>query len=70
MSDPRLSDRLAVVGDPKGGFVFTHPLDTAGLHLEWSDLEAEIDPHFGAALPALRCQPLIDARRIAWGPLG
>lgn len=57
-----------IVGDPDGGFFFTRPRDTCGLHLEWAALEGDFDPRFGAPLPKSVSPPLLEVPRIAhWG---
>ena len=47
------------------GFTFTRPSGTAGIQLEWADLESEWDPRFGAAVPP-GPDPLVPVPRVAW----
>ena len=59
------------VGDVKSKFLFTHPRDTAGIYLEWAQIDrSEWEPRLGAKIPPVPGQPLIDVLRIDhWGAL-
>ena len=60
------------VGSVAGRFIFTHPKDTAGIYLEWSEMsgEREWEPRYGAKIPPMPGKPLIDVLRIDhWGAL-
>ena len=57
---------VRIVGDlSENRWCFTRPQDTANILIEWSELESQNDPHFGAPIPAYRRPPLIDVRRVA-----
>ena len=58
----RLSSRI---GDH---IAFTNPADTAGVVIEWYDDEDhELDPRFGAPLPAQVTTPTLDVQQMAFG---
>jgi hypothetical protein len=58
----RLSSRI---GDH---IAFTNPADTAGVVIEWYDDEdRELDPRFGAPLPAPLAPPILDVAQMAFG---
>ena len=59
------------VGDVASKFLFTHPRDTAGIYLEWAQIErSEWEPRLGAKIPPVPGEPLIDVLRIDhWGAL-
>ena len=56
------------VGAVDGGYLFTRPRHTAGVHLEWADKDfGDFDPHFGrAALPRFASAPAVDVERVAY----
>lgn len=60
------------VGSVEGCFIFTHPKDTAGIYLEWSQMDGrrEWEPRFGAKVPPVPGKPLINVMRIDhWGAI-
>jgi catechol 2,3-dioxygenase-like lactoylglutathione lyase family enzyme len=50
-----------------GHIVFTNPVDTAGVVIEWFDLEEQLDPRFGAEMPPAVVDPLLDVQTMAFG---
>jgi hypothetical protein len=51
--------------DAPGRHLLTHPADTSGLRIEWTDTCFEADPREGGLLPKIPT-PLIDVRSVAW----
>ena len=57
---------VATVARPEPFFCFTDPRATEGLLLEWCDGELDIDPHFGAEVPATETEPLVPIDAMAF----
>jgi hypothetical protein len=52
---------VAIAARPMPEFCFTDPRDTHGVFLQWAEFELDIDPHFGAAVPAPAVEPIAKA---------
>lgn len=57
---------VTIAARPMPFFCFADPRTTDGLLLEWADGELDIDPRFGAEIPAYDGRPLIEVDQMAF----
>jgi catechol 2,3-dioxygenase-like lactoylglutathione lyase family enzyme len=50
---------VRIAARPRPEMCFTDPRDTAGVFVQWSCFELDVDPHFGAPVPMARAAPAI-----------
>ena len=48
---------VRIAARPRPEMCFTDPRDTAGVFVQWSCFELDVDPHFGAPAPAATSVP-------------
>jgi hypothetical protein len=58
---------VRIASEIDGHIVFTHPADTAGIVIEWFDVQEALDPRFGAPMPAAVADPILDVQQMAFG---
>ena len=48
---------VRIAARPRPEMCFTDPRDTAGVFVQWSCFELDVDPHFGAPVPVAGSAP-------------
>jgi catechol 2,3-dioxygenase-like lactoylglutathione lyase family enzyme len=57
---------VRIAARPRPEMCFTDPRDTAGVFLQWSCFELDVDPHFGAPLPGAEPLPPVPVAQHAF----
>jgi catechol 2,3-dioxygenase-like lactoylglutathione lyase family enzyme len=57
---------VRIAARPRPEMCFTDPRDTAGVFVQWSCFELDVDPHFGAPVPAAEAAPPIPVLQHAY----
>ncbi len=57
---------VRIAARPRAEMCFTDPRDTGGVFLQWSCFTLDVDPHFGAPVPAPGATPTIAVRQHAY----